>query len=310
MHRLGATAIILKDGKILLTRRRDLPVWVAPGGHMDQGETVQACCLRETKEETGLDVEIVRLVGLYARRQGKNGPVLWLTFLFLCRVLGGAPRVSSETTAIDFWPLGKLPLNTLSWHRRYLSDTLDDRRTTLLRSVSMRGWEQLTLQSILRVRRWLERSQRGPSFGPTLWKLGAFVTLFDAERRVLLVRRRDYPVWNLPGGKAEDGETPWDAAVRETREETGLDVEINRLTGVYSKPKRGTIVLNFEGRIVGGRLIPTEEGAESRYFAINALPNPTLPKHVERIKDSAARHTPVVFRTQDTPSGLKELGFK
>lgn len=140
--------------------------------------------------------------------------------------------------------------------------------------------------------------------------MGVFVTLFDAAGRVLLVLRRDYPVWNLPGGKVERGETPWEAAVRETCEETGLEIEVERLTGVYSKPSRATIVLSFRGRVTGGKLIPTEEGVEGRYFAIDALPELTLPKHVEYVRDSAARHADVVLKALDTPPGLEVLGFK
>ena len=104
-------------------------------------------------------------------------------------------------------------------------------------------------------------------------------------------------------------ETPWDAAVRETREETGLEIKITRLTGVYCKPTRGAIVLNFEGQIVGGEMTVTEEGVESRYFPVDALPEPTLPKHVERIHDSAAQLDTALLKVQDTPPGLDVLGF-
>lgn len=310
MHRLGATAVILNDGQMLLTRRRDLPLWVAPGGHLDRGETVQACCVREVREETGLDVEIERLVGLYARRQGQRGQILWMTFLFQCRVAGGTLRVTDETTAIGYWPIGKLPINTAYWHRRYLADTVNGNHTAVCRAMPTRLWEQLVFQSILRIRRWFSRRRSHPEFIPARWKLGAFATLFDGDGRVLLVRRRDYPVWNLPGGKVETDETPWEAVVRETREETGLEIEVHRLTGVYSKLSRGELVLNFAGRVVGGQPVPTEEGAESQFFPVASLPDPTLPKHIERILDSAARHTDVVFQIQDTPSGLKVLGFK
>jgi hypothetical protein len=72
---------------------------------------------------------------------------------------------------------------------------------------------------------------------------------------------------------------------------------------------RGEVVLSFEGRAVDGRLVPAEEGVESRYFPVDALPEPTLPKHVERIRDCVARHTEVVFKVQDTPPGLEVLGF-
>jgi 8-oxo-dGTP pyrophosphatase MutT (NUDIX family) len=56
--------------------------------------------------------------------------------------------------------------------------------------------------------------------------LGAFALLYDREGRILLCHRRDANVWNPPGGQVERGEAPWQAAIRETREETGLGVSV------------------------------------------------------------------------------------
>jgi 8-oxo-dGTP diphosphatase len=310
MHTLGATAVIIHDGQVLLTRRRDLPLWVAPGGHLDQGETLQLCCLREVKEETGLDVHIERFVGMYVLPRVLGGPIGPTTFLFFCHSIGGTLCLSDETTGVRYWPLEKLPANMPAWHRRYLSDTLDGDRTASWCTLPTPLWVYCVARPFSRLRRWFHRLKGPPQFAATHWELGAFVTSFDADGRVLLVQRRDYPVWNLPGGKVERGETPWDAAVRETREETGLEIRVQRLTGVYSKPTRGEVILNFEGQVVGGKLVPTEEGVESRYFAVDALPESTLPKHAQRIYDSAAHHAEVVFEVQDTPSDLTILGFK
>ena len=75
---------------------------------------------------------------------------------------------------------------------------------------------------------------------------GAFAIILDDERRVLLCHRRDIDAWNLPGGRVEEGEAPWDAAIRETREEVGLEVEVARLTGLYWRPERTEVVFAFE----------------------------------------------------------------
>src|SRR5262245_58989496 len=72
--------------------------------------------------------------------------------------------------------------------------------------------------------------------------VGAVAVILDAEGRVLLCHRRDCDLWNLPGGGMEAGETPWQAVVREVKEEVGLDVVVTRLAGVYSKPDRADLV--------------------------------------------------------------------
>jgi len=98
---------------------------------------------------------------------------------------------------------------------------------------------------------------------------------FDADRRVLLVRHRT-GVWTNPGGMIEPFESPADAAVRETWEETGLLVELTRLIGVFSGPDHHVVYLNgdeiaylsvaFEARAVAGALHPDGvETLEARY---------------------------------------------
>src|SRR4051794_4517580 len=98
------------------------------------------------------------------------------------------------------------------------------------------------------------------------FRIGVFALIFDEDQRVLLAHRRDIDWWNLPGGGMEHGETVKEAVCREVREETGLEVEVKYLVGVYSKPQKQEVVLTFKCRAMGGILTATEESRECRYF--------------------------------------------
>ena len=126
-----------------------------------------------------------------------------------------------------------------------------------------------------------------PSCGFIEWgnsKATAGGVIVDGENRALLVRRAVVPalgLWDIPGGFLEAGESPEAGAVRELREETGLDIKIVSLLGVfmdtYGTPRPdGWVIhtLNFHYlcRAVGGVLAPADDASEARWFSTNALP--------------------------------------
>jgi 8-oxo-dGTP diphosphatase len=83
--------------------------------------------------------------------------------------------------------------------------------------------------------------------------------ILDDRGRALLIQRRDNGHWEPPGGVLELGETIEDGLRRETREETGLDIEPLALTGVYKNMVRGIIALVFRAKITGGELRRSDE---------------------------------------------------
>ncbi len=99
-------------------------------------------------------------------------------------------------------------------------------------------------------------------------KVGAEAAVFDADGRILLVRRSDDGRWCLPCGWVEPNESPAEAAVRETREETGLDVRPLQLVDVFTrKPGMGfgphtAIAVTYLCELVGGRLSRSHEVLE------------------------------------------------
>lgn len=139
-----------------------------------------------------------------------------------------------------------------------------------------------------------------------MFKIGAFAVIFDKNKRVLLVKRRDYPFWNLPGGGVEKGENPDEAVIREVKEETGLAVRIKDLIGVYFKSGRNEIVFTYICKKTRGRLTKSSESAQLKYFVLNKMPKRLPKSHKERIKD-AFNFRGKVFRRVQKAGSTKEL---
>jgi ADP-ribose pyrophosphatase YjhB (NUDIX family) len=105
---------------------------------------------------------------------------------------------------------------------------------------------------------------------------GAQAYVSDVQGRLLLQRRADSGNWSAPGGTMDVGETLADAAVREVREETGLEVEVTGLLGIYTDPRhriayengevRQEFVVAFTARVVGGELRISDESTELRWI--------------------------------------------
>jgi ADP-ribose pyrophosphatase YjhB (NUDIX family) len=239
---------------------------------------------REVREETGVEVEVEELLAIHWRRWiGRDVMV----FSFRCRPVGGAPRTSAETADVRYFPTDALPEPMLDIQRERLIHTLNGegrfqytiqrtpRRVQVIHAVRLIG---CTIRN---------KIQRRPPWHPQQVTVGAFATIWDRGGRVLLLHRRDRDAWNLPGGRVEEGEAPWDGCVREVREETGLEVQVERLTGVYAKPHKDELVFSLNCVILGGRLAPTDEADRADYFSVDALPDSLLSRQRERILDAA-----------------------
>lgn len=127
--------------------------------------------------------------------------------------------------------------------------------------------------------------------------VGAFAIILDSQHQVLLCHRRDIDRWNLPGGGVISGETPWQAVIREVREEVGLKVVVDRLVGVYAYPPRDDLVFSFLCTRTGGEMTESEEADAIDYFALEHLPSTTHLHHVLRIKDVLERPEQLHLKT-------------
>ncbi len=128
--RIGSCAVIFDDKreKVLMTRRADNGLWCLPGGKMEPGESIEECCRREVLEETGLDVELKRLVAVYSNRDQlvvyKDGAkVQFVIMSFEARISGGMLGLSNETTDAGFFTMEEI--EALQIHDRHKDRILD-----------------------------------------------------------------------------------------------------------------------------------------------------------------------------------------
>ncbi len=133
MTMLGVAVAIIRDGRILLTKRKDFEVWCLPGGHVDSGESVATAAIREVREEVGLDVRLTRLVGIYSKPNWRWGGMHMV--IFAGEPVGGdlQPQADEVLAIQEFGP-NELPRNLFHWHRQYILDAFSGAGGSVVRS--------------------------------------------------------------------------------------------------------------------------------------------------------------------------------
>lgn len=118
--------------------------------------------------------------------------------------------------------------------------------------------------------------------------------IFNDKGEVLLQRRGDFNKWGFPGGPIELGETPQIAAIREAKEETGLDVKVKNLVGIYTDcnmeypngDKAQSILITFELEVIGGEVYcDKDETLELKYFSLDNMPELFCKQHEDFLYD-------------------------
>ena len=124
--------------------------------------------------------------------------------------------------------------------------------------------------------------------------------LIDDQRRALLVRRRDNQHWEPPGGVLELDESITAGLCREVKEETGLDVAPDVLTGVYKNMTRGIVALVFRCKILGGQLATNREVTAFHWATAAEVPTMTSEAYSVRVLDALNEASPAVRQHDGT----------
>jgi ADP-ribose pyrophosphatase YjhB (NUDIX family) len=129
--RPGVSACIFGPEGVLLQRRDDNGLWGLPGGAVDPGESVSAAVVREVREETGLVVRPVRLIGVYsdpANHQVMTYPdgnvIHYVSTAFECAVVGGVLACGAESLALEWYDPQALPADLMPVARLRIQDAL------------------------------------------------------------------------------------------------------------------------------------------------------------------------------------------
>jgi ADP-ribose pyrophosphatase YjhB (NUDIX family) len=134
------------------------------------------------------------------------------------------------------------------------------------------------------------------------------VVVVNDAGEILLIRRTDNDNWAVPGGAIDLGESVAQAAVRETREESGIECEISGIVGIYSDPKHvllytsnGEVRQEFSivltARPLSGQPTPSSESSEVRWVSVDTVPEYTMDRSMRiRINDFlAGKKSPVII---------------
>jgi ADP-ribose pyrophosphatase YjhB (NUDIX family) len=299
---VSACAVVLNEaGQVLWQLRGDVNRWALPGGMLELNESLPECVVREVREETGLTVQPLRVLGVYSSPDFEviypNGDqVQPVTVSFVCRIAGGSLQADGlETLDLAWFPADTVP-QTTAWYQIILHDFRSNQKAASFRQGSI-GKRQDDVPFFKRIRRHIGQARYITPSGV------AFIQ--NEAGHILLQRRGDNGEWGLLGGAMELGERVDLAVINEVREESGLEVEPVRLIGVYSDrdycityphgDQLKIVSFFFECRVTGGQLqADGEESLELRYFAPDSLP-PLAKRNLRRVQDGLAKLTEVIF---------------
>ena len=137
MPNFGASAVVVSDGQVLLIKRRDVEIWALPGGAIDSGESTAQAAIREVKEETGIDIDLVRLVGIYSSPNWRSGGDHAIVYAAIPKNDKPVPQ-ANEVLDVGYFSPDQLPEPFTWWHRRRIDDAL--RGITGVSCVQDRVW--------------------------------------------------------------------------------------------------------------------------------------------------------------------------
>ncbi len=293
------SSVVLGDenGRVLLQRRTDFDVWGLPGGVLEIDEDIETCARRELLEETGLTAGDLSLLGVYTHPKfdvtypnGDRVQPFTICFAGTGTVSGGQARADGkETSALAFFDVNELKeLDVPIWYQAMLRDARRGGPPAFTKPYAAAQ----VVDQIRDIRPFIGTER--------LIAPGAVVAVVRDDGRILMTRRVDDGEWDFPGGFSDLGENVAHTAVREIKEETGYDIQVERIIGVFSHPHfhytypHGDRVKNvgvmFRARLVGGRpKLDAEELLEMAWMTPDEI-DACVPDGIGRLYTATIAH--------------------
>ncbi len=122
---------VVQEGKVLLIRWGNVRGWAFPGGYVQPNESVLQAAVRETLEMTGVEVELVRLLGVYSRPNWRKAGHHQASFV--ARPISGVPRLSPLTIDVGYFSPDELPVALFPFYRQRVTDAVAPDSTPVVR---------------------------------------------------------------------------------------------------------------------------------------------------------------------------------
>lgn len=288
--RIATNGILVNElSEVLLIQRNDTRTFAPPGGGVERGELPTENIVREVREETGIIAMPVRLVSLTFWPMKPAG---LLTFTFRCLRRGGEIQTSPESPRVGFFKPTPLPQPMLALSRKRIEQGLRHAGGPVdwwvIEDTAVMRFGRFFLFHI--IHRWLglkRRLQKEPPFVPPPdWSVDTRLVIQNEAGQILTLENESS--WELPGGTANHLEAPWETAVAQAKNQTGLDIELTNLSGVYVREDSSRMTLLFTA------VVHTPQSTKGTWQT-NPVPQK---KHLHLfLKDADAARSETMFRT-------------
>ncbi len=289
--------VVNEYGHVLLIRRNDTRTMAPPGGSVEAGELPHESLAREVKEETGLLVLPVRLVGLYFWEAKPSGI---LVFVFRCIQRGGELTPSQESPEVGFFPSKTFPKPMLGMHRLRLDRAVSHAGGSVDLEVQQMTWQMrmgktLINQLVYRYldfRRFVRRET--PYQQPPKWRVTATVMATNTAGEIGWLKQGDSGQFVLPSATPSYMEAPWEAAARIAGKRMGQVPVIKDLAAVYVDEGKATMELLFTTEP-----LPEPDGllpADLTFCEPEQPPATALPRHAAHAAEARSSADETIFR--------------